>query len=103
MAGDGSATHIGGYLRTPWASSAVTERDSARQHGIALVLRGCQLSAVSKRARRSVSRSAGSLAKTRRRYRLPLGPQPSIGVAATWARLNSRWDASSGVRPMLRV
>ena len=78
-------------LRTSWALS------------VTRVLRGCQLSAVSKRARRSVSRSAGSLAKTRRRYRPPLGPQPSIGVAATWARVNSRRDASPGVRPMLRV
>ena len=73
------------------------------QLSVTLVVRGCQLSAVSKRARRSVSRSAGSLAKTRRRYRRPLGPQPSIGVAATWARVNSRLDASPGVRPMLRV
>jgi hypothetical protein len=43
------------------------------------------------------------LANTSRKYRLPLGPHPVIGVAATWDRLNSSCDASSGASPIAGV
>jgi MFS family permease len=58
-----------------------------------------QPSARRNRSPRSASRSAGSLANTRRRYRAPLGPQPSIGVAATLPRCSSSREASPGVSP----
>lgn len=58
-----------------------------------------QPSARRKRSPRSASRSAGSFANTRRRYRAPLGPQPSIGVAATLPRCSSSREASPGVSP----
>jgi MFS family permease len=58
-----------------------------------------QPSARRKRSPRSASRSAGSFANTSRTYREPLGPQPSIGVAATLPRSNSSREASPGVSP----